>query len=358
MKKYHGIQVLRFVAAGLVVLAHMNGNVLHNWHDFHQMVVPPFGDVGVFVFFGISGFIMVSTQYDSFGRDGSAAEFAIRRLLRVWPIYAIGTVLQYINKYNFNDNYTWLNFVKSLAFIPYIGDSNMYRPVLGQGWTLNIEMFFYAVFAVCLLCRRTVGLAICIGIFVLFPLLSNVDLRAHEILDFYADRILMYFVCGMLVALLHRRFAVQFEGWVLPLTACLALMGGALAIPYMDGIPSAVAFTYNLLMVFCVVWLAASYRVTEHSKTVGFFERLGDASYSTYLFHGFVVGALKVIAYRVPEGNYLLVTVACIIGLIASNAAGLFAYKYLELPIAKAVRGFTWIPGHRKSVTPLKKGTP
>ncbi len=49
--------------------------------------------------------------------------------------------------------------VGSYLFVPVLRDGGELRPVLGQGWTLEYEMFFYALFAISMLLPRRVGLA-------------------------------------------------------------------------------------------------------------------------------------------------------------------------------------------------------
>ena len=49
--------------------------------------------------------------------------------------------------------------VLSFLFIPYPRPSGEMSPVYGVGWTLNYEMFFYAVFALCLAARREITVA-------------------------------------------------------------------------------------------------------------------------------------------------------------------------------------------------------
>ena len=50
------------------------------------------------MFFGISGFIMASTQYESFGGVDRSVSFFWRRILRIVPIYTVATTIEYLHR--------------------------------------------------------------------------------------------------------------------------------------------------------------------------------------------------------------------------------------------------------------------
>lgn len=146
-----GVQQLRFIAAGLVVISHAVmtatftlGYVLPGWVSWLDGV----GVVGVEVFFVISGFIMArSVRFESADElrgFSQARTFFFQRLRRVWPIYALMTVFAtLLTKSSF------VYFLCSITFLsqPVMGD----LPVIAFGWTLEFEMFFYLVISVALI---------------------------------------------------------------------------------------------------------------------------------------------------------------------------------------------------------------
>ncbi len=145
----HFIQALRAIAAMMVLVWHFKPK------GEHASPVLDFfftnGFAGVDLFFVISGFIMV---YTTGGRDGGARQallFMAKRFARIWPLYAFGTAL-YVSFLIALDWMTKGDFIKtglSLIFYP-VSPS----PTLDVGWTLNIEMYFYLVFAACILFDR------------------------------------------------------------------------------------------------------------------------------------------------------------------------------------------------------------
>jgi exopolysaccharide production protein ExoZ len=341
MKKYHGIQILRFIAASLVVAEHLILNVFAQWSNAAQYAVPPFGKIGVIVFFGISGFIMVTTQYETFGSAARALDFFWRRILRILPIYAIATTLQFINKRNAGGDYTVVNYVKSLLFVPYLGNGKLYQPVLAQGWTLNLEMFFYLVFALSLMLPRVRGLLVCMLAFVVLAAMQG-SAADMGLLLFYANHILLFFVCGMLVGVACKHSERSTATLALPLAAWAVLLPAAVWVNLYaaDGVKIA----FNLVMVVGCVWTAASYQAAAPGKFTKLFERLGDASYSTYLFHGFMLGALKFLSNRVAEGETLKMVLLALFAVVLGNLLGLLMFTFVERPIARLVKTWTTSP--------------
>jgi peptidoglycan/LPS O-acetylase OafA/YrhL len=161
-RNYH-IQALRGVAASLVVIDHALGplvehGILPAWFGPVSFSI---GGLGVYTFFVISGFIMINMSYDDFGHLPKAFSFATRRITRIVPTYWMATLLAFAiyTVLPLSRHPSWLDLFESLTFIPYsTGPTADMEPVLGQGWTLNYEMFFYALFAIALILPRRVGL--------------------------------------------------------------------------------------------------------------------------------------------------------------------------------------------------------
>jgi exopolysaccharide production protein ExoZ len=339
MKKFQGIQALRLIAASLVVAGHQLGNIVNGWGAtslWQAHLAVQMGTIGVLVFFGISGFIMVTSQFDSFGKPGKALDFFWRRVLRILPLYAIATTLQFINKRHFSEDYTWLNYMKSLLFIPYVGEGHLYRPVVGQGWSLNAEMYFYLVFALSLLLPRARGLALSIVVILVTSAMQVFAPQLNEIVRFYANSILMYFVCGMLIGLLFKQSQRNTMSAPVLVAAWAAMLAADLWVNL--SLTANAALACNLVIVFVFVWTAASYRPAHQSKFLHLIESFGDASYGTYLFHGFMLGALKIISTRIGLGQWSKVTLLVLFAVVLANLIGLVIHLSVEKPIARFLK--------------------
>ena len=91
--KFHFLQALRAIAAWLVVADHALINVTHDdLQNPATSVAWAFGNIGVYLFFVISGFIMVHVCWDDFGRRGSATNFSRKRIIRIVPLYWLATI--------------------------------------------------------------------------------------------------------------------------------------------------------------------------------------------------------------------------------------------------------------------------
>ena len=332
--KYSAIQILRFVAASFVIVDHGILAIIRNGTNIPYLdkYAYSFGDVGVFVFFGISGFIMVTTRYESFGSVRSSVDFILSRIIRLLPIYAIATTLKYINKCHAGDECNFIYYIKSLLFIPYIAEmETLYRPIIGQGWTLNYEMFFYLVFAISLSLPRVRGLVLSVSLFLALASLQSFNVWDNIIFKFYANHILLYFICGMLVAVTMKHLNLKVAKLFTPMLLVVILMLVSVLIPVY--IAEEYQLFLNLIIVFVCVYACANCQPVHRGKLQFIWERLGDASYSTYIFHGFFLSATKFISKRIGDGQYeatLFFVVFCVIG---ANLTGLLSYTYLELPI-------------------------
>jgi exopolysaccharide production protein ExoZ len=141
----YNLQCLRFFSAAAVALFHILGKN-------HTDIQFPIGQVGVDIFFVISGFIMV---FITEKREQSGGDFFLHRLTRVAPPYwfvtlILATGLFFIPSAFSESVFSWPQLVTSLLFWPYphYPISDEAYPLYSPGWTLNYEFFFYTIFAV------------------------------------------------------------------------------------------------------------------------------------------------------------------------------------------------------------------
>ena len=90
----------------------------------------------------ISGFIMVYTSFGNTTRKFLSSEFLLRRFIRIYPIYWIYSAL-YIAFPIVSAGYSlsvW-NLLRSLLLLP-----DYSSLIIGQGWTLSYEIYFYICF--------------------------------------------------------------------------------------------------------------------------------------------------------------------------------------------------------------------
>ena len=156
--KLDWVQALRGIAALLVVLCHARDYLIGTENfSFAESILLP-GAMGVDLFFIISGFIMVYSTRNADGSITYAKEFLIKRFSRVWPTYTVITILWAVCVSGFAyfsniDNL--IIFLKSIFFVPVKEFAPLYfDPIIPIGWTLNFEIYFYAVFGLSLLFKK------------------------------------------------------------------------------------------------------------------------------------------------------------------------------------------------------------
>ncbi len=155
-RKLDYLQVLRGIAAMMVVLWHGSRFISPYGEGLGWTLFGSGGQMGVDLFFLISGFIMVHTTSS---RTVSAKDFAIKRFSRIWPVYvAIAipyTVLTFGIVY-FSNPEKVSRVLSTVLMVPMSATDGMviYYPSLPVGWTLNFEAYFYLVFGLSLLFGR------------------------------------------------------------------------------------------------------------------------------------------------------------------------------------------------------------
>lgn len=141
------IQALRAVAALMVLVWHFRSSVTGEFEASALNIFFANGFSGVDIFFVISGFIMIYSTGDKPGGAMSAVLFLIKRFARIWPLYAVGTLLYvaFLISLGWFTSEEYKKLLPSLMFYPVTP-----APTLDVGWTLNIEMYFYLIFAISL----------------------------------------------------------------------------------------------------------------------------------------------------------------------------------------------------------------
>jgi peptidoglycan/LPS O-acetylase OafA/YrhL len=179
---------------------------------------------GVDVFFVISGFIMWVTT----ARRGQPLEFYRHRLARIVPLYwlvttAVVAILVVAPGAVQSGKVDVWHIVASYLFIPVVHPvTGLMQPVLVPGWTLNYEMFFYALFGVSLLLPRMTRLLALIVVLGGLAALGHLPVIAPaSAAEFYTRDIVLEFALGAGAAAMYLYLA---ETTVSAATACLVLV--------------------------------------------------------------------------------------------------------------------------------------
>jgi peptidoglycan/LPS O-acetylase OafA/YrhL len=284
--KIHFLQAARAIAAWLVVTDHALLELSHNAPDSPiTHLAWTLGSTGVYMFFVISGFIMVQVSWTSFAKAGAPSDFLFRRIIRIVPLYWLGTFAAFASHKIWAAHGAHAGLIEllcSLGFIPYDSGEDGWLPILPGGWTLNYEMMFYVVFAVGLTLPSNLALPTVGAALVSFIIAGSIF--GTGAVAYLASPIVLWFVLGMGLAAIWRRFAIAEPAWLV--------------------------------------------------KSAKVLEPFGDASYSTYLVHGLVL-TLFLHVWIMVAGSPSAWLVP--LSLVIVTIAGLSTYAFVEKPVLRAL---------------------
>jgi peptidoglycan/LPS O-acetylase OafA/YrhL len=339
------IQILRAFAALAVVLHHLQFWLSDAYGTPHFALV---GRAGVDLFFVISGFIMVYTN-----RDGArtTAEFWIDRGIRIVPLYWIGTTLVIVLFLAGLEPLQLRNIgagdmVASYLFLPNIDEYGAPRPVLDVGWTLNYEMYFYALFGLLLFVRSQARqLMILAAAFAAIWLTAQLVPALPFAITHYGNALVFEFLIGGVMALWYQQGQRSEQRNRPLLGAALVVTSLALLIAAGWQFANAVNDEPELRVVVfggpSVLMLAGAlllersgWRVKSRTLLL-----LGAASYAIYLVHPLVLQAsVPFFAASIDDQGLPQKVGAIVFGFTASVIVGVLVHLWLERPMTAWLR--------------------
>jgi exopolysaccharide production protein ExoZ len=338
-KMISNLQVLRGLAALAVVFYHtaftFNGGI----HTEFQAVS---------VFFVISGFIMTYiTRADT-------KQFLQQRLIRIVPLYWLCTLGALAAVWLLKDSgRTWTdagigNVLKSLLFVPYRDVHGETQPILPVGWTLNLEMFFYVLFALALVVSRRWGpLLTCIAL-VAFKIVPRQLGCSALLCEFYAHDYTAFLILGILSFYIWSGIKGIAEDWP-SIAASVAILSALVFVlwnahpPFADALQQRVGFPLYYAMPPLLVLSVLVLHSARLSCTWSVPLLLGDASYALYLTHIMVMELAliirnKTIGDQVAAINPSESVMAVLGALVVCSLVAIAVHTKVELPTLRILR--------------------
>lgn len=260
-------------------------------------------------------------------------------LTHYWLLTAVATVIivvaPQLSQHGREADAPWI--LASFLFIPWTSSAGIPLPVVGLGWTLNYEMYFYLIFAIALLLPRRSAVIAMTVFFLLSISLGYVMDRNGAFIAQATHWLLAEFLLGVFLGLLFKggRSIPNALGVILILASCVLLML-ALAFRTNGTLVPILRFAFFGLAAACIV---TTMTLTPLSQKLLFPKSvllLGNVSYSLYLTHVFTLPAMLLVLRRLSPDFPAWATITLLF--VASILIAVIFYVVFEKPTQKILR--------------------
>lgn len=345
MKKYYGIEFLRFLTSASILLYHYRHffDPLNTLNPKNYLETEPnlplysfldifytYGFYGVPVFYAISGFVF-SYIYLSKEKNTTAKVFFINRFARLYPLHIATLILvcflQYISFLNFdlfqlkliNDFY---HFILQIFFISAWGfqDGHSFN---GPIWSVSIEIGIYIIFFLLIKKIKFFKLYIVTSIIVFLTIIDKLEIGNLGILFLDCSRlffsgVLVYYICDKNK---KNKFILNLISIFLIILSFIANFKIFLFCP-------------ALLMFFVTIE-----PIIERNKIKFFCKSFGDLTYSLYLVHVPIqITIILLFSFFEISGTFFLSNVFFILYFLITFLIAHASFKFYELPLNNLLR--------------------
>jgi exopolysaccharide production protein ExoZ len=334
-EKLNNLQALRAFAAINVAAYHAIGDAAKYRIDTGVLeILNGWGRNGVDIFFVLSGFIMILITS---GRDEGPWRFLMRRFVRIVPLYwIVSAVLLFIAMvipaiYPSQDENVIRHFLASIMFVSRVALGR--DPIIYDGWTLEYEMLFYTILAICMIWARSASLVISasLAIFAL-SLYSSANL------------ILVEFIFGMVTGYVCVNLEKSRKIYVSLLITSVTIFIITIFFRPDQSYPNlGRVLGYGVPTIFIVYGLSCLKQMRS-----GVLSFIGDASYSIYLIQVLTIPACyKAISFFGMQShlrNEIFITSTIFITI----CFGAIFHVYIERPAGLFVKNIMSVPKKTK----------
>ena len=345
------ITLLRGVAALLVVIYHAcEYTRTHGFPELSNMF--RFGAFGVDIFFIISGYVMMLSIEKSKGRHAAhtAIDFFIRRIIRIAPIYWIGTITLYliyvIQPEKFHQfSATPDQFIRSILFLPIKTSTSTINPILSQGWTLYHELFFYFVLFFLIIVRSKINIkyAAPAAIIIICATLNTLMTETKiEWIELISSPMNMEFAFGCMLFNASNKITNR-NNIIIP----IALFSIAATIILLNPDQSAHKGFERVIywgIPATLIFAAAIAKNSTHKYETLFCKYAGDPSYSIYIFHGLAFSATDLVLNKMHLKGELSAGAMIILMTVGATLSGNVINRLIERPLTQKANALwsTW----------------
>ncbi len=329
---FGNIQGLRGIAALMVMLIHLFSARADMGAEWFKYKYWWFGPAGVDIFFAISGFIVTIAAIRAAAADDALA-FGVRRFLRIYPLYWCVLVIAVPASAVLDLAPKWLPHASGLQLLFLMTTNN--DKVLAA-WTLCYEMFFYVMLTnLIVLAPRNFfkALAIWIEIEIVLVVLAQVWFPALKAWPF-ADPLVLEFAAGCVVAFLVHR-GERRHGVAVLVLGLIGFAIGCVVNAYYGNWDHLWRFAVLGLPSALIVYGLVAIEGTAGKRMPAWLLRVGDASYSLYIWHQLVFAALAWATARIGGYDLLPHRLILAIWFAIAVAWGFVSYRLIEAPTVR-----------------------
>ena len=339
------IQALRGVAALMVLFFHMHPH----WNLVPMLsttsALTRWGFSGVDIFFTLSGFVVYRSALRTIPASG-IKRFVVNRLRRVymgyWPVLlliALTTVWVYQES---------LPPLQKMIFSTLLLYPNIWDNWLPPAWSLTMEIYFYLWIIPIAILPRQHQIKVIVSVMLVLAAWGIAWVTIDPQGVFEGDQPLRYgltglgleFLAGALVAHAYDRRASIFRTHKITIPLCLLLMAlgfslGSLS-PFFDRVEVMRAASFGVVGLATLI-IALSLEQTRFSPPA-WLVAVGDASYSLYLLHTFLLdasGRMRM-SLGISEPQLLLLFLLCLP--VAIVVISMLWFRCIERPLLQAAR--------------------
>jgi peptidoglycan/LPS O-acetylase OafA/YrhL len=344
MKKYYGIELLRFLSSLTIVIYHWGTSFgqlnLSSSYPYRSILgaIYNHGSYAVSIFFVISGLVFSNIYLNQ--EKSSFGNFFIKRLARLYPLHILTlfllVIIQFIlfkilgsyQLYTFNDFYHFLlNFFFILGWGLEEG-----RSFNSPAWTVSFEIVIYFIFffSIWLINKfKILAIIFIYGIFLLIDKIAVYDvkdigfLNSLGMLDWFIDFCRLFF-SGVFLFFITKKFK-NFKYLIL-----IALIG--LFFSFVGNFKLHL-FCFSLVLCFILI---DNLKVFDGLKKT--FQILGNLTYSMYLFHTVTFLIIFLILTIFDKINLFYEDYFFFFYIFFTFAISFYSFKFFEKPLNKKIR--------------------
>lgn len=355
---FSGINGFRFIAALAVIITHIE--LLKGVFGFKSYWTNPvifnLGGMGVYFFFVLSGFLityLLLVEKEKYGKI-AVKQFYIRRILRIWPLYYLITILgffilpkmdifhiHYLES-SFIENF-WLNLILYILILPNLAFSLFPAvPNIGQLWSIGVEEQFYIMWP--WLISKSKNIVKTLLVFMSFLILLKISVlilgKFYSGTTWYGSLKLfvamskfecmaiggigayLLFSKNLLLNLIYNKFTLIVSVTLIPVLIYFTP----------DKLQDGIHLVYSVLFLIIILNVSNQHHITKfENKTLNY---LGRISYGIYMYHFMIIPAVLYLCKIYLSINSEIITNILIYTIVISLTIFIsgISYHFLEQP--------------------------